>query len=186
MSITLSRAEDLVVAFASFMRPKVYVEIGTYLGNTFRQVAAIPGVTAYGCDAEAVFLEGLIPPTATFAHCMSSKFIREIGLALGPGSVNLAFVDGSHEAEIAWDDINELLVLMAPDGLIFVHDAYPQTKEMTGPRPADTGKAWSGDVYRAVARFAQLAGGKFDFEVIRLAPFNMALIRKGRRNAPWE
>lgn len=184
MTPSITRAEDLVVAVASFMRPKVYVEIGTYLGNTFLQVAAIPGVKAYGCDAEVERIDRK-PPSARFFPCPSRKFFWELERLQMTGTVNLAFVDGSHEEEDVVADIANLLPLMAPDGLVFVHDAYPPTKEMTGPRPDDSGLAWSGDVYRAISRVAASAPG-LGVEVTRLAPFNMALIRNGRKDAPWE
>lgn len=129
---TETEVSQLIAAHAMWLRPKVVVETGTFRADTAEPIAqalvsnaaalALGGhLFTFEVDHEAHAtatkrLAGLRCVTAV--RSTLQEYLRHNAL---PGPVDLAFVDSAYSAREA--DVATLAPLMAPLGLLFVHDA---------------------------------------------------------------
>jgi hypothetical protein len=125
-----------------------YVEIGVEHGVSMTVIAPCCG-EAHGCDVEQP--SKALPHGVRFWHMPSDEFfVRYDG---SPPS--LVFIDGGHSYEQAKQDYENALRILAPAGVIALHDTRPGDKSDTGPERC-------GDVWR-LEREINL--DKFTFEV---------------------
>jgi hypothetical protein len=129
------------------LRPAVYIEIGIETGESLR--LAQPPTCAIGIDP-APQVDGITWPTETRIHATpSNRFFEDADcVASLPGPVNFAFIDGDHRFEAVLRDIAHLEPLMAPDGVIALHDTFP-LNALTADPVRQTG-FYSGDGWKAV------------------------------------
>lgn len=131
-------------ALESCAQPTLYLEIGVRRGDCFRFVDADRKI---GIDPVRLEQMRNLRPEERFVEVTSDDFFAGVAPAmLEPGSVSVALIDGLHEfRQIARDFLN-LEPYMHPDGVIFLDDFNPRTRE----RAADvaTGGAWNGDGWK--------------------------------------
>lgn len=116
----------LLAAHARWLRPEVVVETGTYLADTTVVLQAslvenaaegFPGqLISFDVDPDVVKKARARVPTAQIVLGTLQENVDRI-----PGPVDLAFVDSAYDARVA--DVATLAPLMAPLGLLFIHDA---------------------------------------------------------------
>jgi SAM-dependent methyltransferase len=132
-------------------RPR-YLEIGVHTGVLFLHVRASAKV--------AVDPNPQIPPLKWALHPNSVMRGRIIGAtsdvyfaALTPGGhFDVIFIDGDHRFEQSLRDVENSLKILAPGGVILVHDCSPPTEAAASPDPLDAGDGpWCGDVWKTIA-----------------------------------
>ena len=126
------------------LAPASYVEIGCREGRSLG-LARCP---ALAIDPEFEIRVGLSSPTRLFCQTSDEFFAtRNLRELLG-GPVDLAFVDGMHNAEFALRDILNLEAHASRHSVIVVDDILPEQIEWT-TRERRT-RAWTGDVYKVI------------------------------------
>lgn len=137
MSLLITTHTELLNYIADKIAAETYLEIGVHSGrdnldliNVNRRIGVDPNPAA-----QAEFYMG------------SDRFFAENRSLTG--SIDLAFVDGLHEARQVIRDIRNCWEFLSEKGVIVVHDASPYSEELTHI-PRDRVE-WCGDVYRAVA-----------------------------------
>jgi hypothetical protein len=124
-------------------RPRTYVEIGVYTGDSLSLAA--PRTHVVGIDPAAKITRELSRRTTVYEET-SDDFFAQHDLAALIGTVDLAFIDGLHLFEQALRDFTNLERHMSPNGVILVHDCYPPDQECATrtQRPGP----WAGDVWK--------------------------------------
>jgi hypothetical protein len=125
-----------------------YVEIGVEHGVSMTVVAPCCR-EAHGCDI--VDRSNAMPPGTRFWHMSSDDFFTRYDGA--PPS--LVFIDGGHTYEQAKRDYENAKRILAPDGIIALHDTWPGDE-------ADVTPERCGDVWQ-VER--EITADKFTFTV---------------------
>lgn len=128
---TESEVSKLIAAHVRWLKPSVVVETGTFHADTSVPIAKalfanqVEGhgghLFTFEVDhaAHAHAIELLPHPMPATAVLMTLQdYLRHVAL---PGPVDIAFVDSAYAAREA--DVETLAPLMAPCGLLFVHDA---------------------------------------------------------------
>lgn len=129
------------------LSPKVYVEIGIEAGASLR--LAQPPTQAFGIDPNPQ-VTGIPWQTDTRCYALTSDafFADPACIASLPGPIDFAFIDGDHHFDAVLRDIAHLEPLMAPDGVIALHDTFP-VNALTADPVRQTG-FYSGDGWKAV------------------------------------
>jgi hypothetical protein len=85
---------------------------------------------------------------------------------------DLVFIDGLHEAVQVLRDVRNALALLAPGGLVLVHDSHPRHRasQLSLDDPEVNVGVWTGDVWRAIVLLKleedlELVTGDFDMGV---------------------
>ena len=126
------------------LKPSSYVEIGCREGRSL----ALARCQTVAVDPDFEIRVALRNPTRLFRQTSDDFFATEnLQLLLG-GPVDLAFVDGMHQAEFALRDVLNLEVLASRKSVIVIDDVLPEQIEWT-TRERLT-QAWTGDVYKVV------------------------------------
>ncbi|WP_342151124.1 class I SAM-dependent methyltransferase [Methylorubrum sp. SB2] len=142
----------------AFLRPDWYLEVGVNTGSTItlaeRCVIGVDPNFKFSADVvgkkEKLFL---------FQQTSDAFFAGTDVPALAGGPIDIAFLDGLHEAEVLLRDIFNTERLCGPNSVIFLHDCLPgdiymarrhqfdaEIRKLT-PHPA----TWTGDVWKALA-----------------------------------
>lgn len=142
---------------------KTYLEIGYYKGWSFDNVkceektAVDPNPCKtpeqeewrYGMIAMLSENEGVLKMTSD--EFFSIKNITEGHFGKGEKDTwDIIFIDGLHEAKQVTKDIENSLKFLSSGGTIVLHDCNPPKYEHT---TTGIDGCWTGDVYKAVARF---------------------------------
>lgn len=137
----------LLARIHAHLRPRTYVEIGIFAGESFR--LARPPTRAIGIDPEPR-LAAPPPPGHRIFRQTSDEFFaaRDLVGLLGGLPVDLALIDGMHHFEFALRDFVNLERCCARGSTILVHDCYP-IDAVSAARERTTA-FWSGDVWRMV------------------------------------
>lgn len=128
-------------------RQPTYVEIGVRKGECFRLARAARKI---GIDPDRHDELRTLEPLEEFHAMTSDAFFAECAPAvLERASVHVALIDGLHEFRQVARDLLNLEPYMRPDGIIFLDDLNPSTRQ----RAADTwtGGPWNGDVWKVAA-----------------------------------
>jgi len=163
-----------VVEIAKFYRPETYLELGIYKGETIRGI--VPHVdTAIGVDISDV------PKTDsfTFYKMTTDIFFEKIKSGeIDMPKLDLVFIDAEHSCSQVLKDFNNVFEYVHDQGLIFMHDTFPQSKEFTDPK-------FCGDGYKAAQILRE--GKREDMEMVTL-PFHpgLTIIRKSKKQLNWE
>jgi len=88
-------------------------------------------------------------PGETFYELTSDEFFAlHAEDVLGGKSVDVGLIDGLHEFKQALRDFQNVEKFMKPDGVVFLDDCNPSTRDRAECR---AGGAWNGDVWRLAA-----------------------------------
>ena len=129
-----------------------YLEIGIAGGHCISRVSAF---RKWGVDPNP---QG---PVEGKMDCLyrgtSDDFFRSETASNGKLKFDVVFIDGHHESEQVYRDVENAMRLLTRGGVILLHDCNPLTDESQRvPRPPEQG-IWNGDCWRAVARLRQRA-----------------------------
>jgi hypothetical protein len=126
------------------LRPANYVEIGCRKGISLSR-AKCPAIAI---DPEFEIICPLTAPTRLFREKSDDFFAnRNLGALLG-GTVDLAFIDGMHNAEFVLRDFINLERFSNENTVIVIDDVLPEDIAWT-TRERQT-QAWTGDVYKTI------------------------------------
>ena len=127
---------DIINKFITDRGYSSFLEIGTASGETFRGVQAEDKVSV---DPN--------PATPATYHMTSDEYFRN---RKSRRKFDLIFIDGLHEHDQAWRDIENSLDRLNQGGIIVVHDCHPTDRHMQEPY---TGQHfWTGDVWKAFVK----------------------------------
>jgi len=132
---------NFITNFAEIVKPRTYLEVGIYQGETFNQVSKLcqsslavdiaPEAFRYVKKVNGVktYL-GTVQEYAISSHNKSELF-------------DLVFIDADHMFESVLRDFECCKDLTSPTGFILMHDTWPQSEEFASP-------GMCGDGYRAI------------------------------------
>lgn len=130
-----------------YCRPRTYVEIGVFEGESLRLVAH--ATRAIGIDPEPKPGVAPGPNQLLFRETSDAYFAsHDLRAELGGLPVDFAFIDGMHRFEFVLRDFINLERHCAPGSIICVHDAYPISRELASRERRE--HTWTGDVWRAI------------------------------------
>lgn len=130
---------SFIAALAAIYKPKVYVELGLYQGETLRKVQ--PYIEkGYGIDMKPnAELEQLKQcPNLHIQYTTTDAFFANYA-----GTIDMAFIDADHCYESAKRDFVNVLSRLNPGGLILLHDTDPISDDYIHP-------GYCGDSYKMV------------------------------------
>lgn len=128
----------IVKAYAR-SRPVTYIEIGVDQGHTVLDVWEVAS-TVIAVDITFDNLIVPLPDSVIQYEMKSDKFFATWNADRGR-LVDVIFVDGDHNFDQAWRDINNALNAITLDGVVIVHDTHPQHQKFT---------YWCGTVYQVL------------------------------------
>lgn len=111
-----------------------FLEIGTASGETFRNID-VPEKVSVDPDTN----------TAATYHMTSDEYFKR-----HRAKFDIIFIDGLHEAEQAYRDIQNALKHLNHGGAIVVHDVHPEDERMQ--QPYTNQHFWTGDVWKAFVK----------------------------------
>jgi len=125
---------------ASIYKPKVYVELGLHVGETFVKVQP-HAEKLYGVDiSQNTYLESLKRfHNVNIHYCTTDLFFDNFS-----EKIDMAFIDADHCIEGAKRDFDNVLSRLSPGGIILLHDTDPETDDLIRPDRC-------GDSYKIVA-----------------------------------
>lgn len=155
------------------LKPNWYLEIGTFTGKSLalakcNYVAVDP---SFAIEHPVVNSGGeemyLIQKTSD--DFFASDFLRRNRIAF-----DLAFLDGMHHFEFLLRDFMNAEKVMAPGGVILLHDCCPSTPRMAArDRPKGL---WTGDVWKTLLILLRHRPD-LDIQVARAAPTGIVAVR---------
>jgi GT2 family glycosyltransferase len=138
---------DLLRHLHETRRPRTYLEIGVFSGDSLRlagpdavRVGVDPDPRVNESDLSGAHIE-LMTSDAFFAGPRPETLFGET-------AVDLVFIDGMHLFEYALHDFFCSEALAAPDSLIAIHDVLPSDRALAS-RERRT-ESWTGDVWKLV------------------------------------
>lgn len=90
--------------------------------------------------------------------------------------IDMLFIDANHSYESVLEDFNNFFPLVRDQGIILLHDGYPENIEQTG-------SGYCGDGYRAIE---ELTSKQKNFEMMTIpVPPGLTIARKKTAHLPW-
>lgn len=160
----ISQLEDIVVYFASILRPQTYLELGCFKGGRISKVAPFVNL-AVGVDARDVRTSEL-KENWKFYQMTTDEFFKNV--VTGLSQFDMVFIDAGHSHKQSYKDFLNVVPYVRKNGLVFMHDTYPMTKE-------DTNLGVCGEVYKTAAKIQQ--DPAYEIVTIPVRP-GMSIIRK--------
>lgn len=156
----------LVAAIAAFLKPNLYVELGCFQGATFEMVEPYCGraIAVDHVEDYRAFLD-----MRGLGHCFVCSDTLDFIAHLENESVDLCFLDSSHEEEATVREFHALVPKITKNGVVTFHDSYPPNQEYTQP-----GKC--GGVWHAIERI-QKENAFFEFVTLP-SQFGVTIARK--------
>lgn len=154
------------------IRPKVYLEVGCRHGETLRYLTAEKSKTEFhAIDIKDVSKS--LPKNVKF-HLGSSNDIAKTWKL----PIDMLFIDADHSFEAVMNDFNIYSKFVTHNGIILLHDTFPENKEMTLPN--NCGEAW-----KAAWNIRQYLND--EFEIVTLPIKNgLSIIRKSKTQIDWQ
>lgn len=140
---TIKHHSDFLSALASIYKPRVYVELGLYVGETINKVS--PWCEqAYGVDTklDRVYVDDNYKHKINLYQGTTDTFFTEIWNK--NKTIDMAFIDADHKAESAFRDLQNVLKYLTPGGVVIMHDTDPISEFYKDP-------GLCGDSYRLVS-----------------------------------
>lgn len=163
---------DLVVHIASILRPKCYVELGVYKGETFNRVSKFAD-EAFAVDINEKSSE-YIKNKQSF-YCGTTDSFLEYFKKSGK-KIDLLFIDADHSADSVRFEFTEYFPFVTEQGVILMHDGYPLNEKHTDPKIC-------GDGYKAIN---ELSVASLDYEMVTVPfPPGLTICRKRKKQVPW-
>lgn len=114
-----------------------FLEIGTYRGDTYRNVSCRIRLSV---DPD--------PSTPATHHMTSDDFFSS-----SRDKFDIIFIDGLHEHNQVWRDINNSLKHLNKNGVIVLHDCHPTSEKMQEYHTESQWQfAWTGTVWKAFVK----------------------------------
>lgn len=128
---------DILNTFISHRNFHSFLEIGTYIGQTFRAV---------NCDTKvSVDPDHKTPATH---HVTSDEYFSTHN-----DKFDIIFIDGLHEHDQVYRDITNSLQHLTHNGVIVLHDCHPTSEKMQEHHTTSQYDfAWTGDVWKAFVK----------------------------------
>jgi hypothetical protein len=130
---------DFIAILANIYKPKVYVELGLYEGETLKKVQ--PFIEkGYGIDMNKnPSLEDLkVYPNLNIIYSTTNFFFENFN-----EGIDMAFIDADHCYESALTDFENVYKRINPGGIIILHDTDPESDHLIHPE-------YCGDSYKIV------------------------------------
>lgn len=90
---------------------------------------------------------------------------------------DLIFIDGDHSKEMVLNDFRRCIKLVKEDGLILLHDAFPETDQHTT-------SFFCGDAYLAIEELSRTTN---DWEMVTIPVYpGLTICRKRSKQVPWQ
>ena len=164
---------DLLPMIHSHLRPRTYVEIGVFDGQSL--ALARPETRAIGVDPEPKVTRPLGPNTSIRITTSDDYFAsQDLAADLEGLPIDLAFIDGMHQFEFALRDFINIEKHSTPKSTILIHDVYPLTR-VTAERERKT-LFWSGDIWRLILILRKYRP-ELAVNVIATAPTGLGVVR---------
>jgi len=164
---------EVVIHFATILRPDVYLELGLYKGETITQVGAFAKQTI-GVDIHKpsnVF-------QFTFFQMSTDTFFSKVKSGeIDLPALDMVFIDADHAYEQSLVDFHNTLGYVSDHGLIFLHDTYPRDESFTNPR-------YCGDSYKT-AWYIRKEYSDCEIVTIPCHP-GLSIIRKSTSQLLWK
>ena len=156
-------ARVIAAVLASYPKP-TYIEIGVFQGQCLAEVTPHCG-QAHGVDVSFDRVTHEIGAARLWQLPSDEFFARYDGSA-----PDVVFVDGDHEYEQARRDAHNALAILAPEGVLFLHDTWPVFR-------AATERLLCGGVHRVVEELQ--ADATLEVATIRRWPGLSLVTRRG-------
>lgn len=156
------------------LKPDWYLEIGTFTGSSLRFVEG-----SYVAIDPNFQLEQMPPikgRETIFFQDTSDAFFESATAKNLTATINLAFLDGLHHYEALLRDFINVEPLMAPGGMVILHDCLPYNIPMTD-RFQIPKTEWTGDVWKTLLILME-ERPDLQFDIIDAAPTGLVIIRK--------
>jgi hypothetical protein len=144
-------------ALARYRKP-TYLEIGVREGEAFRLAPARRkiGIDPVACPTMKPLRRG----EEYFVMTSDEFFAERAPRALQPASIHVALIDGLHEFRQVACDLFNLEPYIHPDGLVFLDDMNPSSRDRAADLPPGKvdvpgGVEWNGDVWKIAALIAR-------------------------------
>jgi SAM-dependent methyltransferase len=125
---------DIIQSFITKRNYKSYLEIGTYRNVNFDKIT-IDNKVSIDPDPEA---------KATY-QMTSDEFF-----AVNQDKFDIVFIDGLHEHNQVYKDIQNSLKFLNPNGVIILHDCMPKNEKMQlWDNKSHQFEEWTGDTWKA-------------------------------------
>ena len=156
------------------LNPDWYLEIGTFTGSSLRLVQG--NFVAIDPKFQLKHEAPLLGREMIFFQDTSDAFFESVTAKNLTGKINLAFLDGLHHYEALLRDFINVEPLMAPGGMVILHDCLPSTIPMAD-RVQPANAEWTGDVWKTLMILLK-ERPDLQIDVLDAAPTGLVVIRK--------
>jgi hypothetical protein len=155
------------------LRPRVYLEIGVEHGHSMQ--LARHSELVIGVDPGPPPSVRPLPASTRFFQQTSDAFFaaHERSALLGERHVELAFIDGLHQFEVALRDLHSVERWCTPTSLVVMHDCLP-VAPVAAARERRT-RFWVGDTWKAV-EYLYVHRPDLEVRVVPAYPSGLVLI----------
>jgi Methyltransferase domain len=162
---------DFLELLAKRLQPKLYVELGIASCECIQRVAHHCG-RAIGVDVKAPdFVMGF-----EYFQGSSADFAATTLRTLK--DIELAFIDADHRHAASLQDFEWLLPHMATDGLVVLHDTYPENQKWLADDHCSDSYRTADVIYRR--------GRDYGVEIVTLpTPPGLSIVRKRLSQVAW-
>lgn len=135
---------DIINQFISDRGYQRYLEIGTKRGDCLTRVAAAVRISV---DPDPRSVASYVMTSDEFFE--KTKWVPSMENEFTP---DIIFIDGLHEHNQVWRDINNSLSILSPGGVIILHDCLPTSEKMQEYHTESQDALWTGDVWKAFVK----------------------------------
>ena len=155
------------------LKPDWYLEIGTFTGSSLRLVEG--NFIAIDPKFQLQHEAPLKGREMVFFQDTSDAFFKSGSARRLKGKINLAFLDGLHHYEALLRDFINVEPLMAPGGMVVLHDCLPYNVPMADRiQPPNT--EWAGDVWKTLLILLETRPD-LQIDILDAAPTGLVVIR---------
>ncbi len=158
---------NLIAYFAKWLKPNLFLEYGVREGETTRHISQY-SKEVWGVD---VVQTGYTHPNFT-QFKMSTREFKKILDEKKP-VVDMAFIDADHKFTSVIEDFNDIFPYVIEDGLIFLHDTYPNEERYTNPIKCN-------DCWKVPGVLEKLYGRSIELLTVPVQP-GLTIIKKKRK-----
>ena len=156
------------------LKPDWYLEIGTFTGSSLR--LAEGSFVAIDPKFQLQHEAPLKGREMIFFQDTSDAFFKSATAKTLKGKINLAFLDGLHHYEALLRDFINVEPLMAPGGMVILHDCLPYNIPMADRiQPPNT--EWTGDVWKTLLILLSQRPD-LQIDILDAAPTGLVVIQK--------
>jgi predicted O-methyltransferase YrrM len=156
------------------LKPDWYLEIGTFTGSSLR--LAEGSFVAIDPKFQLQHEAPLKGREMIFFQDTSDAFFKSTTAKSLKAKINLAFLDGLHHYEALLRDFINVEPLMAPGGMVILHDCLPYNVPMADRvQPPNT--EWTGDVWKTLLILLS-ERPDLQIDILDAAPTGLVVIRK--------